>query len=723
MGPFRFAYCMKKIFYLLLYMLPAFAVQAEDGYRLWLRYDLISDKVLLNKYQQAIAGLNITGNSATISVARDELLKGLWGLLGKKIPLQEKLSNNGIIAGKSSSPVIAALSLEQQLNQIGQEGYLIITKLVSSKPCIIIAANTDIGILYGSFHLLRLLQTHQSIQHLSIISFPKIQLRILDHWDNLNRTVERGYAGFSIWNWHLLPDYIDQRYIDYARANASLGINGTILTNVNANALVLTKEYLIKVAALADVFRPYGIKVYLTARFSAPAEIGKLRTADPLNDTVQRWWKEKADEIYKYIPDFGGFLVKANSEGQPGPQTYGRSHADGANMLADAVAPHGGIVMWRAFVYSNEIPDDRFKQAYNEFKPFDGKFRKNVLVQVKNGPIDFQPREPFSPLFGAMPQTPLMMEFQITQEYLGQGTSLVYEAPLFKEVLETDTYSKGKGSTIAKVIDGSLDDHAISGIAGVANIGNERNWTGHPFGQANWYAFGRLAWDHELSSSQIADEWIRQTFSNDPHFVIEVKKIMLGSRETLVNYMTPLGLHHIMGTGHHYGPAPWVSDAGRADWNPVYYHKADSMGIGFDRTTTGSNALAQYTPEVSKQWDNINTCPDEYLLWFHHVAWDYKMRSGRTLWNELCYKYYSGVDSIRQMRRSWNHLKNFIDEERFQQVKMLLKIQEKEAVWWRNACLLYFQTFSGMPVPANNEQPDHTLDYYKNLRFQFVPGH
>ena len=719
---------MKRIFYLLLYILSASSAFAEDGYRLWLRYEPISDKILLNKYRQAISGLNINGNSATINAARSELMKGIEGLLGKKLLLQNTLSNGCLITGTpSSSTIIASLSLQQQLQQTGQEGYLILTKQINSKSCIVITANNDIGILYGSFRLLRLLQTHQSVQSLSIISTPKIQLRILDHWDNLNRSVERGYAGLSIWKWHLLPDYIDQRYIDYASANASIGINGTVLTNVNANALVLTQDYLIKVAALADVFRPYGIKVYLTARFSAPVEIGRLKTADPLNDTVQRWWKEKADEIYKYIPDFGGFLVKANSEGQPGPQTYGRTHADGANMLADAVAPHNGIIMWRAFVY--DVPgskdlaaSDRFKQAYDEFKPLDGKFRKNVLIQVKNGPIDFQPREPFSPLFGAMPQTPLMMEFQITQEYLGQATNLVYEAPLFKECLDADTYAKGKGSTVAKVIDGSLDNYSITGIAGVANIGNERNWTGHPFGQANWYAFGRLAWDYNLSSSQIADEWIRQTFTNDPHFIESIKKIMLTSREAMVNYMTPLGLHHIMGTGHHYGPAPWVINAGRADWNPVYYHKADSIGIGFDRTTTGSNALSQYTIEIRKQWENANTCDEKYLLWFHHASWNYKMRSGRTLWDELCYKYNSGVDSARWMQKAWNGLKNFIDEERFQQVKMLLGIQEKEAMWWRNACLTYFQTFSKMPIPSNYEQPDHILDYYKALRFPYAPG-
>jgi alpha-glucuronidase len=485
--------------------------------------------------------------------------------------------------------------------------------------------------------------------------------------------------------------------------------------------MVLTKPWLEKCAALANIFRPYGIKVYLTSRFSAPIEIGNLKTADPLNDTVQQWWNNKAKEIYELIPDFGGFLVKANSEGQPGPQNYGRNHADGANMLADALAPYNGIVMWRAFVYSQQS-NDRFKQAYEEFKPLDGKFRKNVLVQVKNGPIDFQPREPFSPLFGAMNQTPLMMEFQLTQEYLGQGTHLVYEAPMFKEVLDADTYAKGKGSTVAKVIDGSLYNNSLNGMAAVANIGNDKNWTGHLFGQANWYALGRLAWNYTLGSEQIADEWIRQTFTNDPVFVAATKKIMLSSHEAMVNYMTPLGLHHIMGNGHHYGPAPWSDNLPRADWNPVYYHKADSFGIGFDRTASGTNALAEYAPEVCKQYEEVNTCDEKYLLWFHHVSWKHKMRSGQTLWEELCDKYYGGVDTIQLIQQQWNTLEKHVDKERFQQVKMLLAIQLKEAIWWRNACLLYFQTFSKMAIPVKYEQPDKSLDYYKSLHFPYAPG-
>jgi alpha-glucuronidase len=713
---------MKKNFLIAAFLMQVFYLHAENGYRLWLRYDKIDDTKLFSLYKQEITAIQFPATSTTLEVAKKELLRGLQGLLGKPITDQDAIANGTLIIGTPSSSAQIKQNFFNEINDLGNEGFTIRTSLINNKKVIFIAAKRDAGILYGVFHFLRLIQTHQSIAQLTVTSIPKIKLRLLDHWDNLNRTVERGYAGLSIWNWHTLPDFIDQRYIDYARANASIGINGTVLTNVNANSLVLTKEYLLKVKALADVFRPYGIKVYLTARFSSPIEIGNLKTADPLDLQVQQWWKQKADEIYSYIPDFGGFLVKANSEGQPGPQNYGRTHADGANMLADAVASHNGVVIWRAFVYSNETPTDRFKQAYDEFKPLDGKFRKNILIQVKNGPIDFQPREPFSPLFGGMPQTPLMMEFQLTQEYLGQGTHLVYEAPLFKEVLDADTYENEKGSTVAKVIDGSLDDHQLSGIAGVSNIGNDINWTGHPFGQANWYAFGRLAWNYNLTSDEIADEWIRQTFSNNKSFVDTVKKIMIASREAVVNYMTPLGLHHIMGYGNHYGPAPWYNKAPRADWNPVYFHRADSAGIGFDRTEKGSNALAQYKPEVAKKFENISTCPEKFLLWFHHVSWTYKLKSGRSLWDELCYKYNEGVDTVRWMQSAWNNLKNYIDAQRFDEVKMLLNIQQKEAVWWRNACLLYFQTYSAMPIPSQYEKPGHTLQYYESLKFPYAPG-
>ncbi len=709
---------MRKRLLIIFIFLPAL-LKAEDGYDLWLRYKKVSNNSLLEQYKKQMTSPVVFGSSQTIAIIKTEISKAFSGLTGTsyKILLSPGKLSKFVAGTVSTSTIISSIVTKDELNLISNEGFIIKTRPGKT----IITANTDIGVLYGVFHFLRLMQTQQSISNLNIISAPKIKLRILNHWDNLNRTVERGYAGFSIWDWHKLPDYIDKRYIDYARANASIGINSTVLTNVNANAVVLTKPYLEKVKALADLFRPYGIKVYLTARFSAPIEIGKLKTADPLNDTVQLWWKQKVKEIYELIPDFGGFLVKANSEGQPGPQDYNRTHADGANMLADAVAPFNGIIMWRAFVYSSGS-NDRFKQAYEEFKPLDGKFRKNVLVQVKNGPIDFQPREPFSPLFGTMQQTPLMMEFQLTQEYLGQGTHLVFEAPLFKEVLNADTYSKGKGSIVTKVIDGSLNNFSLNGIAGVSNIGNDINWCSHPFAQANWYALGRLCWDYDLSSAQIADEWIRQTFTNDPSFVEPVKKTMLQSRETLVNYMTPLGLTHIMYNGHHYGPMPWGNTLNRPDWNPLYYHKADSLGIGFDRTAKGTNALSQYAVEVQNEFNDINKCPEEYLLWFHHASWDHKMHSGRTLWNELCYKYNSGVDSVRSFIKQWNSLKKYIDEDRFKQVDQLLNIQLKDAIWWRNACLLYFQTFSKMPIPSQYEKPDKTLEYYQNIRILYAPG-
>ena len=712
---------MRKLCLLLLLLGCMASLHAEDGYRLWLRYERVADASLLQTYRNSLNTLYLAGASPAVQAARQELMMALPSLLDKKVPLLQQAQGASLVAGTAQQlgPIAGGIP-PSALQQAGTEGFCIFTTSAPAKR-IVIAANTDAGVLYGVFHFLRLLQTQQPIQQLSVISAPGIRYRVLDHWDNLNRTVERGYAGFSIWDWHKLPGYIDQRYKDYARANAAIGINGTVLNNVNANALSLSKEYLEKTAALANVFRPYGIKVYLSARFSAPMEAGGLKTADPLDPAVQQWWKDKVKEIYSYIPDFGGFLVKANSEGQPGPQNYGRTHADGANMLADALAPYKGIVMWRAFVYDAKADQDRFKQAYEEFKPLDGKFRENVAVQVKNGPIDFQPREPFHPLFGAMPHTPLMLEFQLTQEYLGFATHLVYLPTLFREVLDADTYEKGKGSTVAKVIDGSLEGHTISGMAGVANIGNDRNWTGHPFGQANWYALGRLAWDQSLSPEKIADEWLRQTFSNNPDFVGPVKKMMLASHETLVNYMTPLGLHHIMGYSHHYGPAPWYDKAARADWNPVYFHRADSSGIGFDRTASGSNALGQYTPEARRQWENLRDCADEYLLWFHHVPWTYTLHSGRTLWNEMCYRYQSGVEGVQQMARTWDSVARYVDEERASQVKMLLNIQLNEARWWRDACLSYFQTFSKMPLPPGVRGPAHTLEYYQSLTFPYAP--
>ena len=531
-----------------------------------------------------------SGDSATQQAAARELLLGLAGLTGAELSTQTEPDEGAVVLGTpESSPLIAGSALAERLPEVGQEGYLVERADLDGKQITLVAANSDIGVLYGSFALLRHLQMHRSAVGLALSGAPKIQHRLLNHWDNLDRSVERGYAGRSLWDWTALPGNVDERYRDYARANASLGINGTALTNVNANAQVLTAQYLSKVKALADVFRPYGIKVFLTARFSAPIEIGGLNTADPTNAQVQSWWANKATEIYDLIPDFGGFLVKANSEGQPGPQDYNRSHAEGANVLADAVKPHGGIVMWRAFVYAEDSPVDRIREAYDEFKPLDGQFRDNVLVQVKNGPLDFQPREPFAPLFGGMPQTPLVLELQVTKEYLGMDTHLAYLGPMYEEVLQADTFANGEGSSVARVVDGSVHDYSTTAIAGVANIGTDTNWSGSHFNQANWYVYGRMAWNPDVSAGAVADEWIRQTLSNHPQVVSPVLEMMMKSHEAVVNYMTPLGLVHIMGTDHHYGPAPWVDNLGRNEWNPPYYHRADAQGIGFDRTASGHN--------------------------------------------------------------------------------------------------------------------------------------
>jgi alpha-glucuronidase len=700
------------------------AAAGEDAYELWLRYRPVADAAVRQAYGTRVAELIVEGTSPTLRAAADELARGLAGLLGTPVPRAGEPDRDGVLLAGTpvSSPLVAALDLGSELQRAGPEGFVLRSMPVRGRRATVIAANTDVGVLYGAFHLLRLLQTQQPIDALSLVSAPRLQHRVLNHWDNLDRTVERGYAGFSLWDWHKLPDYRDPRYTDYARANASLGINGTVITSVNANATSLTPEWLAKAAALADVFRPWGIRVYLTARFSAPIEIGGLETADPLDSEVAAFWKRKADEIYALIPDFGGFLVKANSEGQPGPQDYERSHAAGANVLADALAPHGGIVMWRAFVYSSEVPDDRHKQAYNEFKPLDGAFRENVLVQVKNGAIDFQPREPFHPLFGVMPRTPLMMEFQITQEYLGFATHLVFLAPLFEEALRADTYAQGAGSEVAKVIDGTLHGYGRTGMAGVSNVGTDRNWCGAVFACANWYAFGRLAWDPWLGSRAIADEWIRSTFTNDSAFVGSVAEMMLGSRQAAVDYMTPLGLHHLMARGHHYGPGPWVAGGPRADWTSLYYHRADAGGIGFDRTATGSGAVSQYFPPVARRFSSLATVGDDYLLWFHRVPWDHRMASGRTLWEELLHRYQAGVDGVRRMQATWRSLAGRIDAERYEEVRAFLAIQEQEARWWRDASVLYFQTFSKRPIPEGYEPPAHDLEYYMEVTKKYVPG-
>jgi len=705
------------LFFALAFIVVAISIaNADDGYRLWLRYDPLPEKEAI-EYRQRITTVTVEGKSPTAAVIRSEIADAFSGLLTKAPTNLPAIAGNAVspllIGTPSNSTQIAKLRWDKELTALGPEGYVIRSTKIDSRSWIVIASSSDVGALYGTFRFLRMVQTLQPIANLKIADKPRLRLRVLDHWDNLDGSIERGYAGRSLWEWGTLPNTVDPRLRDYARANASIGINGSVLNNVNANSQILTPEYLKKVAAIADVFRPYGLHVYLSARFSAPIDIGGLKTADPLDKDVAAWWRKKTDEIYQLIPDFGGFVVKANSEGQPGPRTYNRTHADGANMLAAAVAPHQGVVMWRAFVYDMKPGYDRAGAAYENLQPFDGKFAPNVLLQVKNGPIDFQPREPFHPLFGAMPKTQLMPEFQITQEYLGFSNHLVFLAPMWREFFSSDTQAKGAGSTVTKVVDGSLYRQPLTGIAGVANTGTDRNWTGHQFLQANWFAFGRLAWNPDLPSRNIAADWVAMTFTHDQKSIDLLTQIMIESREAVVDYMTPLGLHHIMWGNHHYGPAPWWDSFPRDDWNPVYYHRADDKGIGFDRTKTGSNTVAQYHPAVSKVFANIDTCPEEFLLWFHHVPWDHRMKSGKTLWDEMALHYQRGVDWVHETKKKWSALADQIDPERYAEVARKLEIQERDAVWWRDACLLYFQGFAKRPLPAGVEKPAHSLADYK----------
>jgi len=694
--------------------LLAGTAHAEDGHALWLRHAALEGTARSQVQEQARVVFSTEPDSPTLAAAVAELQRGLNGMTGREPRRVKKIEPGAVVLARVAS--LAKLGLTLNLDTLGAEGYLLRSVRLQGQQVTVIAANTEIGLLYGSFAWLRAAQTGVDLAHLDQQSAPRIERRLLNHWDNLDRTVERGYAGSSLWDWWRLPELRDPRYVAYARANASLGLNGTVLNNVNAKAESLTRPYLLKAAALADTFRPYGLRVYLSARFSSPIELGGLKTADPLDPAVRGWWKKKADEIYALIPDFGGFLVKANSEGQPGPQDYGRSHADGANMLAQALAPHGGIVMWRAFVYSQHDVDDRAKQAYNEFKPLDGQFASNVIVQVKNGAIDFQPREPLHPLFGAMLKTPLALELQITKEYLGFSTHLVYLGSLFEEVLKADT---GYGSTAAQL----LMKQKPSIVAGVANIGTDRNWSGSQFDQANWYAFGRMAWDPELSASAVAREWVAQTWGPDAQVQRTIGAMMAGSREAVVDYMTPLGLHHLMGSGHHYGPAPWVNDLERPDWNPVYYHRAGKDGIGFDRSRSGSKATEQYAPALAGLYDDARTTPEPLLLWFHHLPWDYKMHSGRTLWAELIAHYDRGLAYVSAMRAQWDGLRGQVDAERHAEVAAALLQQDREARWWRDACLAYFQSVSGQPWPEDVRRPELSLAEYQALRFRFVPGH
>ena len=608
------------------------------------------------------------------------------------------------------------LTLNSTANDaLGSEGF----ELSFADGKITASANSEIGLLYATYELLRMQETGNEPKNgESIISKPAFEQRILNHWDNLDGTVERGFAGHSIWKWDEInvnnPTSNSNIYAEYARANASVGINGSVLNNVNANANILTEEYLLKVKTIADIFRPYGVKVYLSLNFAAPKHLAGLETSDPLNKDVIAWWNAKVDEIYKLIPDFGGFLVKANSEGQSGPQDYGRTHADGANMIADALKPHGGIVMWRAFVYNPQSPD-RAKQAVEEFLPLDGQFRDNVLIQIKNGPVDFQPREPFSPLFGQFEKTQAMVEVQITQEYLGHANHLVFMHTMWKECLDSDTYQHGEGSTVGAITEGKILPYNHTAIAGVSNVGNDRNWCGHHFAQANWYAFGRMAWNPELTSEQIADEWLRQTFSTDNQFVEPVKKMMLASREACVHYEMPLGLHHTFKGPDHYGPGPWDRSI-RPDWEPAYYHKAAADGLGFDRTMNGSGAVAQYHEPLKSLYNNVATCPEELILWFHHLPWDYKMKSGRTLWDELCLTFQSGIDDAKSFVATWNSAEQHIDAQRFNDVKIKLERQAKDAIWWRDATIQYFQQFSGMKLPEGCQPFQQKLD--KLMKYQ-----
>jgi alpha-glucuronidase len=699
------------------YPVPATAPPDEDGSQLWLRYKKVPLPGRLAEYQAALNHVVMAGSSATLQAAQSELVTGLGGLLGATVPLAAQPTGNGavVLGTPASSTLVGGLALGARLTAVGNEGFLVEAATIGGRATIVVAANTDIGVLRGSFALLRHLQMHRGVQGLALAGAPKIKRRLLNHWDNMDGTVERGYAGRSLWNWSTLPATISQRTRDYARANASIGINGAVLNNVNADAAILTAANLDKVAALATAFRPYGITVYLTARFSAPIEIGGLTTADPLAANVKQWWTTKVNEIYTKIPDFGGFVVKANSEGQPGPQNYGRTHADGAKMLSDALAPKGGIVMWRAFVYTDNGMD-RIRQAYDEFKPLDGMFGSNAMVQVKNGPLDFQPREPFSPLIGAMTTTPVALELQITKEYLGEDTHLAYLGPMYEEVLKADTYAKGQGSTVARVIDGTVHGSANTAIAGVANIGSDANWTGSHFNQANWYVFGRMAWDPDVTASAIADEWVRQTFSNDPVVVAPVTAMMMSSRQTVVNYMTPLGLAHIMGTDDHFGPAPWVNNLSTANWNPFYYHKADATGIGFDRTSAGSNGVSQYFATVRDRFASRTTVGDDYLLFFQRVRWDDTLSSsGRTIWNELVHRYSQGVDDVQTLRTSWTAVQGRIDARRFNDVGGFLQTQHYEARWWRDACLTYFMSVSGKTIPSGYAAPARDLAFYRGL--------
>ena len=670
----------------------------EDGYKLWLRYAPPGD--VAKNYRKVVRQIRVDGSSATGAIIREELRAATAAMLGQAVPQNERGVQDGtvIVGTPSSSLLIRGLNWAAELQALGDEGFVIRSAHIEDHPVTVIAAMADIGALYGAFHFLRLMQTGQAIERLDLTERPALQLRLMNHWDNPDGTIERGYAGRSLWQWHELPGKLSSRYADYARACASIGINGAVINNVNADPHILEAENLRKVAALAEIWRPYGVRMYLSANFAAPVRVGGLTTADPLDQGVANWWKAKADEIYTLIPDFGGWLIKANSEGQPGPKTYGRTHAEGANALADALAPHQGKVIWRAFVYDEDVDPDRAKRAYLEFKPLDGQFHSNVALQVKNGAIDFQPREPFHPLFGAMQQTSVIAEIQATQEYFGQAKHLVYLGTLWREFLDADTYAQGRDSTVAKVLTGEIQPSRLTGMVSVTNPGLDTNWCGHHFSQSNWYAFGRLAWNPNFSAEKIADEWTRMTFTDDDKAVAIIVDLMMSSREAFVNYTMPLGLHHLIG-GDHYAPQPWNDRAPRADWTATYYHKASEAGVGFDRTKHGDRAVEQYFPPVCELFDDLRRCPEKYLLWFHRCAWDYRMKSGKTLWAELCAKYQAGAEQAAAMQKTWQSLAGRIDLRRHREVADRLAIQVADAAQWRDQILGYFGRFSKRPLP------------------------
>jgi alpha-glucuronidase len=666
----------------------------RSGYELWMSYDTLSNQ------QKARAGeilrsiLLVSADSDTCNVVISELERAgslLTDIQEQVISTEFRKQQPACIIGTTDLlGVYYSEIFGENLNSfsdLGEEGYRIITR---GGGVICVEAYKDRGLLYGTFALLRILQTGNNCENLNITEIPCLKYRMLNHWDNFDSSVERGYAGSSLWKWDELPGKLDRRYTDYARACASIGINCTVLNNVNDAQQVLKKEYLLKTAALAALFRNYGLKVFLSVNFASPMIIGGLDTADPLNNDVRRWWNDKVKEIYDIIPDFGGFLVKADSEGQPGPFSYNRSHAEGANLLADSLEPYGGLLIWRAFVYGHG-EKDRAKSAYSTFKALDGQMNDNAVLQVKNGPIDFQPREPVHPLFGGLEKTSVFMEFQVTQEYLGQGNHIVYLAPMWKEILEFDTHAKGKGSTVASI----LENSSIPGIAGVANTGDDITWCGSHMHPANWYAFGRLAWNSSLKPEEIAREWISCTFGNSDDEVMEtVLSIMMESWEACVDYMTPLCLHHIMKEGHHYGPDPGFNGGPREDWRSTYYHRADKKGLGFDRTRSGSGAVDQYYPEVAEKFNSLGECPEKYLLWFHHVPWDHTLLSGRTLKDELVFRYRRGVRKVESMMEEWKKLNGKIDDLRYNEILKKLEIQLEDAREWEDVCVSYFMGFT-----------------------------